>query len=403
MTSHSKRKAVREHRDATGDGHTEAVRAVAASRAPSMADCDPAEVPAPVAVMMARNLHAARLHLNAVYRLAQNNGVLPFFRSDKPTGMAARLDAALSQLGSRVLDLRDWSERTAHHSGAIDSVPEILSNDNASETARQALYPELEGAAGESWCTAEGGRMPLPGESHVDFDPNSAPDAIRHNLPGPVPDWHLSAHATGINVRKAGDIAPGTPATPIWQAHDQLSRYLSGWMYRGGDSPADLAIALDGLSELADALPAAVEAICREIEQRSASGQLHGVDQTRLAKAQARFTAMTAELNEENHGRRNHLRGAIGEIRRAVTGAAPVLPAKPGMRAALERIAPRFNGRTAIQIRAELGKEAFAQRQVSKTRAANYDRQDLIARMLTWMHVTGATTYDATAHLAAEA
>ena len=73
------------------------------------------------------------------------------------------------------------------------------------------------------------------------------------------------------------------------------------------------------------------------------------------------------------------------------------------MRAALERIGPRFTGRTAIQIRAELGREAFGQRQVSKTRAADYGRHDLLVRMLAWMHATGATEYDAEAHLATEA
>ncbi|RAS59406.1 hypothetical protein C8D87_11418 [Lentzea atacamensis] len=401
--SHSKRNAVDAVRATTGAGHTEARRAASAARQRPMSDVDPIAVPAPVAVSVAQHLRAAGFHIAAVHQLGRDNGVLPQFRSDMVTGPAAQFGTALSQVSSRLTDLSTWSERTAHRSGAITCVPEHLSRSADSEAALRILYPELpDDAGGDRWCAKAGGRMPLPGEGHVEPSSDTVPWSARSLLPGAAPEWTLSAHGSGINVRSAGDVVPGTPSAAIWDANEHVHRYLSSWMSRAGDSPADLAAALDGLVALASALPKAIEMVSREIARRSKEGLLEGVDRQRLAQSAAKLTAMTAETAEDRVGQINHLRGAVHGIRRAVTGATAVLPPAPGMRAKLERIAPRFTGRSAAQLRTELGEEAFLQRQISRARPGDYSRHDLLERMLTWMHATGATEYDAAAHLAAE-
>jgi len=44
----------------------------------------------------------------------------------------------------------------------------------------------------------------------------------------------------------------------------------------------------------------------------------------------------------------------------------------------------------------------FYQRQRGKTRPENYDRAAALERILTWMHATGAATYDPAAHAAGD-
>ena len=61
-----------------------------------------------------------------------------------------------------------------------------------------------------------------------------------------------------------------------------------------------------------------------------------------------------------------------------------------------------MDGRSVAALRDELGSETHWQRHRSKTREPIYDRAEALQRMIQWCHATGATTYDAAAHAAAE-
>jgi hypothetical protein len=89
------------------------------------------------------------------------------------------------------------------------------------------------------------------------------------------------------------------------------------------------------------------------------------------------------------------------EARRAVAGATAALPDSGGTRIPVT-LARQMAGKTPAQIRGELGHEMPYQRQRSKTRPTSYDRAEALERILTWLHVTGAATYDPAAHAAAD-
>lgn len=86
-------------------------------------------------------------------------------------------------------------------------------------------------------------------------------------------------------------------------------------------------------------------------------------------------------------------------LRDALRGAEATLPPREPVP---EQVASKFNGRSVIELRNELGKESFAQRQMSKTRGGDYTRAEMLERMILWMHASGAATYDARQHRAAE-
>jgi len=88
-------------------------------------------------------------------------------------------------------------------------------------------------------------------------------------------------------------------------------------------------------------------------------------------------------------------------VTRRRAGAAAKLPDGGGDRIPTT-LARQMTGKTAAQVRDELGSEMFYQRQRGKTRPENYDRAAALERILTWMHATGAATYDPAAHAAGD-
>jgi hypothetical protein len=391
MSDKIKRDA-RARQAATGEPYTRARRA-AAGQAPPPAGPDDAPaaegVPQPVAVMMARHLQAAMNHLGRWTSLGQEAMALPESPrlGEKPKGPAAPVLAARSEAHRILYHLQQWTERTAVASGAVPVMPELFGPVSPEgRAARKALYPEPLG-----WC-ADGGHLPQPGETPEDTAPGRA---ARHCLPGPVPDWHLSRNARGMYVRRAGDIVPGTPAAPLFDAAGRIEAYASGWAERPGDSPADLAAALDGFSEVVSVLTEASTQLLREIARRAANGTLSGVDAAQLAAAREKLTAVL-DAPVPGGGSTNHLNSALRDAAGAITGASarprPDAPPVPG------HLARKLAGKTAAQVREELGSERFVQRQVSRVRPGDYTRADHLEAVATWMHATGAAAYDPGAH-----
>jgi hypothetical protein len=392
MSDKIKRDA-RARQAATGEPYTRARRAAGRQAPPPAGPGDvPAggDVPQPVAVMMARHLQAAMLHLGRWRALGENAKAIPESPrlGEKPKGPAAPVLTAEHEAFGILHDLQQWTERTAVASGAVPEIPNWFGGtaDPAGDAARAALYPEPLG-----WC-AHGGHLPQPGETPEDTAPARG---IRHCLPGPVPDWELSMHASGKYVRKSGDIVPGTPAAPVFDAAARLEAYASGWAERPGDSPADLAAALDGLSEVVREFTEASTQLLREIARRAGNGTLSGVDTAQLAGAREKLTAML-DAPVSGGGTTNHLNNALRDAAGAITGAAarprPDAPPVPPV------LARKLAGKTVAQVREELGSERFTQRQVSRVRPGDYTRADHLETVATWMHATGAAAYDPDAH-----
>ncbi|SFW12902.1 hypothetical protein [Amycolatopsis australiensis] len=359
----------------------------------------PATVDAPAAVMMARHLRAAQLHLSAVRSLAiGQNLILSSTASDAPPGPFPAMQAAVDDSIVTTLHLQMWADRTAHASGAIDEpIDRGLNSDPATSVAWQQLYPGPRNDVSITWCAA-GGKMPQLGETLSGTVDDPPWDRTRYSLPGAVPTWTLSAYAEGRNVHRARDVVPATPAAPVWAAHEGLYRYASDWMNRRGDSPADLAAALDGLKEVAGMLPDVAEQIVDEVTARLERGRLTGVDRERFTAAAATLTGLLAKPTGDG-GRVNQLGRALWQMRRALTGAAVTTRSdadaqfSPSLRRECE-------GKTAVELRKLLGEEMFLQRQRSRVRPGVYDRAEQLEAMLTWMHATGANTYSATRHAA---
>jgi hypothetical protein len=312
-----------------------------------------------------------------------------------PAGPAADVgDGALDEL-------RHWTERTAYASGATSS-PEPGLFDPEPKKAWEKLYPtaDPEGYV-RGWCSVEGGRMPQPGDTtgYGDQDTEkSGPRSIRFCLPGAVTEISLTAHARGKFVRPARDVVPGTPAAAVWDAHARLHDYVCGWMDRRGDSPADLAAAVDGLDELADVFATAVGQVAGEIQRRVKAGTLTGVDQAKFTEAAAELTAMLdAPGDDEDSGRVNHLSRPFYRLRQALVGAKATLGPTPLHSTVFGR---KYAGKTPVELRNELGNERFTNRQIEKTTLANHRKADVLEAMLAWMHATGADTYDPDRHLA---
>jgi hypothetical protein len=400
MVDKIKREA-RERAARTGEPYTRARRAVANQPAAAADVPGAAGVPQPVAVMLARHARAARLHLGTWRALAEGSRALPRDSGpdrEHPSGPAAPIAQAHRTAGLALLDLEGWSERTAMASGAITALPVVLGPATPDGTAAErALYPVPEGNPGR-WCAEAGGHLPQPGEEHTEAE--QASGLARHLLPGAVPVWHLSLYAEGRDVRRARDVVPGTPAAPVFDAAAALNSYVGGWMDRRGDSPADLAIALDGLAELADRLASVTGQVLGELARRVEAGTLDGTDAGALARVRERALGVLEESDPQGWTV-NHLGRMFYEARRAVAGAAATLPDSDAARipATLTR---QMAGKTPAQVRGELGQEMFYQRQRGKTRPTSYDRAEALERILTWMHATGAATYDPAAHAAAD-
>ncbi|GAB3902363.1 hypothetical protein GCM10029964_092710 [Kibdelosporangium lantanae] len=60
----------------------------------------------------------------------------------------------------------------------------------------------------------------------------------------------------------------------------------------------------------------------------------------------------------------------------------------------------RFAGKTAVELRDELGHERFGIRQIEKTGPADHSAAAVLESILAWMHATGDATYDPVRHLA---
>jgi len=399
MTDKIKRDA-RARAAATGEPYARARRAVARQPA-TAADVPGAEgVPQPVAVMLARHARAARFHLGSWRGMAESARALPRDRAwEEPSGPAAPIIKADHTAHSALLELEQWSERTALASGAITALPDFFgpSTPEGSAAAR-ALYPQADGGSG-GWC-AKGGRLPQPGEEHAETEADQARGLARHLLPGPVPAWHLCLHAEGQDVRKARDVVPGTPAAPIFDAAATLNTYACGWMDRRGDSPADLAAALDGLAELADELASVTGQVLGELARRIEAGILDGADGDALAGVRASALGVPGE-HDPRGWTVNHLRRVFYEARAAIAGATAALP-DSGSAPIPVTLARQMAGKTPAQIRGELGQEMFYQRQVGKTRPTDYGRAEALERILTWIHATAAASYDPSAHTAAD-
>ncbi|WP_306358961.1 MULTISPECIES: hypothetical protein [unclassified Nocardia] len=384
MTSDKARKAkVRARMARTGEPYSEAARQLdQTSDRDALRQLTAAVLPAPVAVMQARHIAAARMHLATARGLAAEHGA-PGTVQRSGRGGAGPLDTAYDQLRESLWDLQGYAERTALASGAIDALPEVM---KPNDPADKALYPGL-----HAWCANPGRTMPQPGE-----DPDADQDdgeRVRHLLPGPaVPTTRLvPPGVSGLDTAKATDVVPGTPAEPIWEAQRVLSRYGCGWMFRAGDSPADLAAALDGCDRLFDDLVGAIGTVLGEIARRDDDGTLTGVDRDALDRARA----------VTDFKKTSRFRAALRSAREAITGARAALPKPRGGRVP-EALARKMHGRTSAQIRHALGEEVFINRQIGKTREPNYTRADALARILAWMHATGATVYDQAAHATAD-
>lgn len=352
-----------------------------------LAEVPGAVVPAPVAILLARNAWAAAQHLGTFRRLtAQYDVTLPMWSREEESHPVAPASSALQHV---IFRLVDWAGRTAYASGAVAAVPDLLGEDVGGD--RAALYPDGE------WCTTAGGQMPQPGEPVIEHAGIRA--KVRASLTGPVP---LNGFVATGDRNPARPAVEGTPAAVVWRAQKELERYGGQHWDRPGDSAADLAATLDGLAALTDQLTGATSAVLHEIEQRIADGRLTGVDAAAFGEA----IAEAREVRDEEFGgyqpgpAHGTIRHVLAQARRRLVGARSALPTGPG------RFTPRgvavlrgLDGRSLIEMRAKLGDERHLNKQITKTTSTDYGPEDALYRALAWMHATDAVTYDHARHL----
>ncbi|MFC3985195.1 hypothetical protein [Streptosporangium jomthongense] len=383
MTSDKARKRdIRRRMQETDESYTEAARRVDEENAPPVLakEVPAATLTAPVATRLARHLVAARQHLGQATRLAHEHGAAAFAPSDhlrdRPGGPLTEIAEAAS---SDVWQLVGWAERTALASGAVPALPNPFGNGTPEQRqAYEILYPDQ-----HTWCASPGGTLPAPGEKPGQADTGRT---TTHSLPGPVPEARLSLRASGRSVVRAKDVVPGTPAAALWDAAEDLETYACDWMSRGGDSPADLAAALDGLAEVADRLQGAIRAVGGEIARRYERQSLTGGHREEVA-------VEAGHADEAARTLRRHLEG----LRKALTGATAVLPpATPGT--VPPHVSAPLDGATLARVREALGDEVFAQRHITKTMPGDERRTAALERIVQWMHARGASVYDAPAH-----
>jgi hypothetical protein len=382
--NHAGKNAARRRQAATGEPYTAARRRTAGDSTADLVrgeDVPPAVMPAPTAIMLARHLDAATLHLGAAATLARDADLTAW--GDR-YGTSGPLKPTATAAHHALYELRRWAETSAVASGAIHADPmQAWASDpqdkQAGHAAQEALYP-----ARHLWCAQPGRTLPQPGEQ-----PDQPEHRVRYQLPGPVPDTRLAAH-TG-----AGKVMAGTPAEAVWQADKQLTSYVSDWMDRPGDTPADLAAALDGLIALSQTLADAAAQVCREIRRRRRDGRLVDVDD-RFDEAVEQLNGLVNEHEEQSGARMNHLAGALHQARTAIDGAhaATVTPAT----AVGVRLAAKLDGTPMAAIRAKLGEELFMHRQIERVHAADTSHAAQLVAILDWMQATGVDRYDAHAH-----
>ncbi|MFF1733736.1 hypothetical protein [Streptomyces sp. NPDC058247] len=355
----------------------------------------PAEVPSTVAVMMARQIHAAHLHLSAFRNLVQEygDGLLPEW--PKP-GQAPDnpMDQTLSEASRLLYELREWSSHTAHASGAVSVLPEVIAASEEQLRAEAVLYPPGE------WCPLPGGTMPRPGEERPE---ETLEYPVTTQLLGPVPEKRYAARASGKSVQKALPAVKDTPAATVWEAERSLYGFVCQHWEAPGDTPADLAAAVDGLDELADTFTSACTYTLGEIKRRLDEGLLIDVDEPAFAEAAA---AVRAQLGIEPD-RVPKLAYALSRVRQTMAGARAALPTATDDDHAFDalaqaRVLGALDGKTLTVVRRELGRERHWQRHRSKTRVPDYTAADWLRRAMHWMHAAGAGAYNHGAHLAAE-
>lgn len=131
-------------------------------RSPKLTEVPAVEIAAPVAVEMARQLHAAHLHLSAFHRLAQDYGIAEPRRAMKePTDPVSRIK---NQASRALYELQLWAGRTAHASGAVSAEPKPMAH---STTPEGAAYAQLYRSRDDSgrWCATVGARCRNPATS----------------------------------------------------------------------------------------------------------------------------------------------------------------------------------------------------------------------------------------------
>ncbi|MFD3889981.1 hypothetical protein [Streptomyces microflavus] len=355
----------------------------------------PADAPSTVAVMMARQIHAAHLHLFQFRDLVQTygGGLVPEW--PKP-GRAPDnpVDQTLRTASRLLYELREWSSRSSYTSGAVSVLPEVIGASEEQRRAEAVLYPP------GGWCALPGGTMPPPGEERQE---ESAEYPIAAQLLGPVPEKRYSARASGRSVQRALPAVADTPAAAVWAAERALYGYVCQHWETPGDTAADLAAAVDGLDELADTFTSACTYVLGEIRRRMEEGLLVGVDEEAFTESVA---AVRVQLGIEPE-RVPKLAYALSRVRQAMTGARAALPAAAGGTRAVDALAQAralgaLDGKTLPEVRRELGTERHWQRQRSKTRMPDYTAADWLRRAMLWMHAAGVNVYDHGAHLAAE-
>lgn len=388
MVDKRKREA-RARAAATGESYTRAAREVARGRTGEKAAEQPAAtLPAPVAVMVARQLRAAWQHLGAARYLAADHGVpvaRPRLQEPEPSALARIMRTTTDDLW----DLMDWAGSTAVASCAVAAKPHGF-GDVDEKAADAELYPDP-----LHWCHTPGGVLPQPGERPG--EPAAVRERVRHLLRGLPGATRLRARSQGRLVVRAGDVVPGTPSEPIWNAERELTAYTGDWMDRAGDSPADLAAAIDGLTELARSVSDVAMSVSRELRRRAANGTLIGVDAELLTQAHDRLEGVLTPTDDPDAGSYYRIAEPLVELRDTLDAAAAALPAPDGVRVT-DPLAKTMAGKTAAQIRHELGHETFLQRHRSKTRPGDYTRADALDRILTWMHTQNRETYQPEVH-----
>lgn len=369
----------------TGESYTRARRAV--TQAPVNAeDAAPVVMPGPVAIMTARHLRAAGYHLGAFSRLMDAYG------NDMP-GPVKNVSETMFR---NLFGLRRWADKTAVASGVIPVAPDVAPRSEAEKKAEGTLYPD----ASSGWCAAPGGFLPQPGQTGAPDDDDGGDRKVRHLLAGPVENRLVGpGGGGGRNTVRARDVVPGTPAAPIWEAGRAMGTYTGGWPERDGDSPADLAAAADGLIELGTMLTSAATTVLQQLEDRVAEGSITGVDPSQVADAREQLKILFRP--RESDTVEPDVRGALWALRTAMTGAEAAMPPSDG-RPVPAHAAMSWDGKPATYLRDKLGSEVFLQRQVSKTRPPEYERAELLRRMIQWCHATRSDTFDAAAFIVAE-
>jgi hypothetical protein len=384
----------------TGEPYTVAARAVQQQQAPqvgvfSLDEVAPVRLQAPVALMLARHLMAAGRHLSSAAQLAD-----PMRNDGAGLGTAGGPVCEATTTAQRaLLALRRWAETCAAASDVIPAAALESRRDAVnppSQTRRQAedvLYPSL-----NAWCSeAPGGTLPQPGERlgekrrpHQEADRNE----VQYLLPGPVPSKRLMTSGfSGQGVVHAKDVVPGTPAEAVWAAQRELAAYSSAWMFRDGDSPADLAAALDGLIEIADGIAGLTQSLAREFDDRLRAGTITGIDPDELRQATDDARDV---LNGDWDNDRPSLAGRIGAVRDAVAGARAALPDPDPSGRVPAQLARELTGRTQAEIRHEYGQERFLERAMRGSDRSTILRP--LARILHWMQAHNIDRYDPTTH-----